>query len=134
LCVSSSIGNFRLGAEGHALALTGWIFRIAHNLVIDEYRREKVRGEMDSWPDDWEEATAPEFAEDFHLTRADLQMALRRLTDEQQTVILMRFEEGMTSAEIARILGKTETAVKALQRRGLASLARYLAPNAPLPA
>ncbi len=129
-----SIGNFRLGAEGHALALTGWIFRIAHNLVIDEYRREKVRGEMDSWPDDWEEATAPEFAEDFHLTRADLQMALRRLTDEQQTVILMRFEEGMTSAEIARILGKTETAVKALQRRGLASLARYLAPNAPLPA
>jgi RNA polymerase sigma-70 factor, ECF subfamily len=125
-----NVSNFRLGAQGHALALTSWIYRIAHNLIIDEYRRQKVRGEVDPLPDGWEGTTEPVLPDDFHLTRADLQMALRRLTDEQQTVILLRFEEGMTNAEIARILGKTETSVKALQRRGLAALARYLAPNA----
>jgi RNA polymerase sigma-70 factor (ECF subfamily) len=56
-------------------------------------------------------------------------MALARLTEEQQTVILLRFEEGWTSAQIAQVLGKTETAVKALQRRGLAALARQLSPE-----
>ncbi len=125
-----NVVNFRLGAEGQALALTGWIYRIAHNLIIDEYRRRKVRGEPDSLPDDWQGAAEPELPEDFQLTRADLQMALRQLTDEQQTVILLRFSEEMTSAEIAQVLGKSETAVKALQRRGLAALARYLTPSA----
>lgn len=124
-----NVGTFRLGAQGHAFALTGWLFRIAHNLVIDEYRRQKVRNEVDLMPDEWDEPVDNSLPEDFQLTRADLQIGLRQLTDEQQTVILLRFEEGMTSAEIARILGKTETAIKALQRRGLAALARYLAPT-----
>ncbi len=124
-----SVGEFRLGVQGHSLALTGWIFRIAHNLIIDEYRRQKVRNEVDLPSYDGDELVDNVLPEDLHLTRADLQLGLKQLTDEQQTVILLRFEEGMTSAEIARILGKTETAIKALQRRGLAALARYLAPT-----
>ena len=40
-----SIGNFRLGPKDPALALTAWIYRIARNLVIDDYRRRQVRGE-----------------------------------------------------------------------------------------
>ncbi len=122
-----NVGNFRMGAHGHALALTGWIYRIAHNLIIDEYRRQKVRAEIDPLPDWWEETPDLDLSLDFHLTRADLQFALQQLTDDQQTVILLRFDEGMTSAEIAGIIGKTETAVKALQRRALATLARLLA-------
>jgi len=124
-----NVGEFRLGPQGHSLALTGWIFRIAHNLIIDEYRRQKVRNVVDLVSDDGDEPVDNTLPEDLHLTRADLQLGLKQLTDEQQTVILLRFEEGMTSAEIARILGKTETAIKALQRRGLAALARYLAPT-----
>ncbi len=123
-----NIASFRLGPNGQTLALTGWIFRIAHNIVIDEYRRRKVRQEAEELPEDWEETVPCETGMDVHLTRADLQMALRRLTDEQQTVILLRFEEGLESAEVAQIMGKTETAVKALQRRALATLGRLLAP------
>ncbi len=124
-----NVGSFQLGPHGHALALTGWIYRIAHNLIIDEYRRQKVRADRDPLPEGWEETANPDLPLDFHLTRADLQFAIRQLTDDQQTVILLRFDEGMTSAEIAGILGKTETAVKALQRRALATLARLLAPS-----
>jgi RNA polymerase sigma-70 factor (ECF subfamily) len=126
-----NVGNFRMGAHGIALALTGWIYRIAHNLIIDEYRRQKVRAEMDPLTDGWQETPEPDLSLDFHLSRADLQSALQQLTDDQQTVILLRFDEGMTSAEIGRVLGKTETAVKALQRRALAALARYLSPLPP---
>ncbi len=124
-----SVGNFRIGPRGHALVLTGWIYRIAHNLIVDEYRRLKVRGETGPLPNGWQESNDQDLALDFHLMRADLQSALKQLTDDQQSVILLRFDEGMTSAEIAGILGKTETAVKALQRRALATLARYLEPS-----
>ncbi|MGB8648738.1 MAG: RNA polymerase sigma factor, partial [Anaerolineae bacterium] len=123
-----NIGTFRLGAQGQTLALTGWIYRIAHNIVIDEYRRRKVRHDVEELPEDWEENYAVGPGMDVHLTRADLQLALRRLTDEQQTVILLRFEEGLESSEVAQIMGKTETAIKALQRRALATLARLLSP------
>jgi RNA polymerase sigma-70 factor (ECF subfamily) len=126
-----NVAAFRLGAEGHALALTGWLYRIAHNLIVDEYRRHHARAKMEPLPESWHDDIEVELPEDFQLTRADLQIALRNLTDEQQTVIIMRFAEEMTNAEIARVLGKTETAVKALQRRGLAAMARYLAPTAP---
>jgi RNA polymerase sigma-70 factor, ECF subfamily len=124
-----NLGNFRLGPHGHALALTGWIFRIAHNLVIDEYRRQKVRKEVDSPSDGEDDTIDPDMNLEFNLTRADLQAALRQLTDDQQTVILLRFDQGMSSTEIAQILGKTETAVKALQRRGLAAMLRHLVPS-----
>lgn len=125
-----NIGNFRIGAQGHALALTGWVFRIAHNLIIDEYRRQKVRVEAEPQYDDDDDndIADPDMSLEIHLTRADLQSALKRLTDEQQTVILLRFDQGLTNGEISHILGKTETAVKALQRRALAALQRHLVP------
>jgi RNA polymerase sigma-70 factor, ECF subfamily len=129
-----NLRNFRLGAHGHSLALTGWIFRIAHNLVIDEYRRQRVREEVDSLADSEEDTIDPDMSLDFQLTRADLQSALRRLTDDQQTVILLRFDQGMSSGEVAQILDKTETAVKALQRRALAALQRHLLPSYQEPA
>lgn len=124
-----NVGGFRVGVSGQALALTGWIFRIAHNLVIDDYRRLKVRNEIDSQPDDDDGLIDPDMTLDLQLTRADLQAALGQLTDDQQTVILLHFDQGMTNGEIAQILGKTETAVKALQRRGLASMQRFLVPS-----
>jgi RNA polymerase sigma-70 factor, ECF subfamily len=124
-----NIGSFRLGARGHALALTGWIFRIAHNLIVDEYRRGKVRNEVDLLPDTETDTIDPTLSLEWHLNRADLQSALVRLTDDQQSVILLRFDQGMSNAEIGLVLGKTETAVKALQRRALTALQRHLVPS-----
>jgi RNA polymerase sigma-70 factor (ECF subfamily) len=120
-----SIENFRPGGEDTALLITGWIFTIARNLLIDDVRRQKIRA-TEPLPDDDNDLPDDAFDMELHLTRADLQQALANLTEEQQTVLLLRFEEGFTSLQIAKMMGKTEMAIKALQRRGLATMARLL--------
>ena len=60
------------------------------------------------------------------LTRRDLSGAIQHLTDEQQQVILLKFVEGHSNAEVGRRIGKSEGAVKSLQHRALASLRRVL--------
>jgi RNA polymerase sigma-70 factor (ECF subfamily) len=52
--------------------------------------------------------------------------AIRELTEDQQQVIILRFYQMLSSAEVARVIGKPEGAVKALQSRGLRSLRRVL--------
>lgn len=123
--ILENVDKFRLGGEDAALALTGWVFAIARNIIIDDYRRLKSRS-ADPLPDTDETLIDESFDIELHLTRADLQAALSKLTEEQQTVLLLRFEEGFTSAQIAKMMGKTEMAIKALQRRGLATMARIL--------
>ena len=65
----------------------------------------------------------PEVAER-GLTRDCLTRSLKHLTEEQQRVILHRLIEGRSNAEVAKLLGKTEGAIKSLQHRALASLRR----------
>lgn len=123
--ILENVDKFRIGGQDAALALTGWVFTIARNIIIDDYRRLKSRS-ADLLSDTDETLIDESFDIELHLTRADLQAALSKLTEEQQTVLLLRFEEGFTSAQIARMMGKTEMAIKALQRRGLAAMARIL--------
>lgn len=120
-----SVEKFRSTGDDVSLALTGWIFTIARNLIVDDYRRRKVRA-TDPLPEDDDDLEDKGFDMDLLLTRADLQKALAQLTEEQQSVLLLRFEEGFTSVQIAKMMGKTEMAIKALQRRGLATMARVM--------
>src|SRR4029450_2309967 len=67
--------------------------------------------------------------EDTALNRVDddrVLAALRQLTSDQREVLLLRLAANLTAPEVARILNKSTDAVKALQHRGLASLARLL--------
>jgi DNA-directed RNA polymerase specialized sigma24 family protein len=57
--------------------------------------------------------------------------ALRELSSDQREVLLLRMAAGLTAPEVAATLGKTTGAVKALQHRGLASLARLLGLRSP---
>jgi RNA polymerase sigma-70 factor (ECF subfamily) len=59
-------------------------------------------------------------------TSRTLRSALARLPEDQRTVLLLRFEAGMRNAEIARTIGRTEGAVKALTFRGISALRRNL--------
>ena len=52
--------------------------------------------------------------------------ALRRLTDDQRKVVVLRFLQGMNIVETAQLVSKTEDAVKKLQARGLQALRRAL--------
>jgi RNA polymerase sigma-70 factor (ECF subfamily) len=97
-----------------------WLYRIAHARVIDYYRRARRHGSTVSL-EDVEIATAPDLDSD--LTHDDQQRMLRAaistLPPEPQLVIILRFIEGYSLEQTARVLGKSLGAVKMIQRRAL---------------
>jgi RNA polymerase sigma-70 factor (ECF subfamily) len=106
---------------------SAWLYRIAANLVIDHYRRQPPQPNVsleDSRPPVAEDNPGVALEERF--THQELWRALRKLTADQQQVIILKFVEGLSNSEVAQILGKTEGAVKSLQHRALASLGRLM--------
>jgi RNA polymerase sigma-70 factor (ECF subfamily) len=107
--------------------LRAYLYRTMHNLVVDHHRRgEPVWGELLPGLVSGNERDDPARAVQQRLEEREARCLLWQLTDEQRQVILLRFFQGLSNAEIARILKKTEGAVKALQHRGLASLRRQI--------
>ncbi len=74
--------------------------------------------------------TGPQLSQDIpedEVTVSEMiQRALGVLTEEQQEVVVLRFLVGMSLEEVARAMGKSVGAVKALQHRALSALARCL--------
>ena len=105
---------------------SAWLYRIAHDRVVDYYRREARREEdvMVEEPQDAERGPASTL--EAGLAREGLGKALRRLTSDQQMVISLKFGEDMTNVQVAELMDKTEGAVKSLQHRALASLKRLM--------
>ena len=103
-----------------------WLFRIANNSVVDHHRRQAVRDHLPLDEEHMPAQSGPEAPVETKLTQERLQQAIPKLTDDQQQVIILRFIEGLSHAETARLLGKSEGAIKALQRRGLISLRSIL--------
>ncbi|MBC7234030.1 MAG: sigma-70 family RNA polymerase sigma factor [Chloroflexi bacterium] len=106
--------------------LSAWLYRVAHNLVVDAFRRSPP-AELELA--DWLESTEgdPIHTVEQHLQMERVRRALLQLTPSQQQVIILRFLEGLETREIALILGKSEGAVGALQHRALAALRQILA-------
>ncbi len=105
---------------------SAWVFRIARNRLIDLHRRRKRRGEVDLTEPVAAMQTSPEVLAERALDRGQLHLALKYLTDEQRQVIVLKFIEGFDNGSIARVLGRSEGAVKSLQHRALNSLRRIM--------
>ena len=106
---------------------SAWVFRIARNRLIDLHRRRKRRGEVNLTEPLASMQIGPQTMAERALERGQLQLALKYLTDEQRQVIVLKFIEGFDNASIARILGRSEGAIKSLQHRALNSLRRVMA-------
>jgi RNA polymerase sigma-70 factor (ECF subfamily) len=104
----------------------GWLYRIAHNLVADHYRQQPSATELElderlvAAEDDPVAAVAE------RLSHRRLRTAISRLTPDQQQVLALRFGQGMTAREVARVMGRSVGAVEALQHRALVALRRVL--------
>jgi RNA polymerase sigma factor (sigma-70 family) len=99
-----------------------WVFTIAHRRLVDAWRRRAARPQVVDGP-------VPERSTlDVGTTIIDdeLQDALDALTDDQRTVVLLRFVADLPLRDVARITGRRVGAVKALQHRGLDELQRAL--------
>lgn len=113
------------GPDNH---LKAYLFRVAHNWITDTYRRHRPVESLDASPSQPlpHGDPSPEEMAEHALQQAQVREMLSRLTPEQQQVIVLRFLEGWSLAEVAEALGKPVGAVKALQHRAVAALRRHL--------
>jgi RNA polymerase sigma-70 factor (ECF subfamily) len=120
------------GFQGDESQFRSWVFTVAHHRLVDEQR---ARGRRPSDPvpnEDLEPGTWADAAEEQALGRLSVERAhalIRSLSPDQRDVLLLRVLGGLTVDEVAMVLGKRRGAVKALQRRALASLQRSLQPT-----
>lgn len=122
---SRLLSALRVGG-GPKEELRAYLYRSAHNWIIDHYRRRPALPLDAEYRADSPEGDPGEAAEQ-NILRERVRRALRLLTPEQQQVITLRFIEGWDLDEIAASLQKPVGAVKALQHRGVASLRTILA-------
>ena len=107
-----ALGNY----EPRQVPFSGWILRVAHNAAVDHVRIrrpvpcEDVRPVTEVDRDDSRERCR------------DLRMALDALTDDQRRVVLLRYIVGMTPAEVAVEMRRSEDAVHGLQSRARRTL------------
>jgi RNA polymerase sigma-70 factor (ECF subfamily) len=105
-----------------------WLMTIARNLATDHFKAGRTRLEMTTEDmgqhDDTTEG--PENAVLASLTNEILLEALTELPNEQKDCLVMRFLQGMSIAETAQVLGRSEGAIKQLQLRGVRNLAKLM--------
>lgn len=106
-----------------------WLYRIAGARSRDYHRRCRRQGRV--MPEMPSSLPSPEEEAEAHLTAGELQRALAHLTPLQQQVIVLRFIEGLTHSQVARIMGRSEGAIRILQYRALEALRRLLAEAGP---
>jgi RNA polymerase sigma-70 factor (ECF subfamily) len=124
-----NIGSYRW----RGMPFASWLFRIAHNLVADYWKkrsREKVAAvapeEIDAMVE--ESSNDPAAQAELNFDMKQLAEACEQLTDGQREIISLRFAGGLSVAESAKVMGKSEGAVKVLQHAALVKLRRILCP------
>jgi RNA polymerase sigma factor (sigma-70 family) len=108
-----------------------WVFVIAHRRMLDE-RRRRARHPEDSAPQELLDRYAGDVENEAlqALAITNVRSYFADLSPDQRDVLLLRIVADLSIEDVAKIVGRSTTAVKALQRRGLARLKRLLAEEA----
>ncbi len=125
LGVLRTLGSFR----GDESQFRSWIFSIAHSRLVDERRRSGRRPQLAADNHEGWSARAGGDAEEDALERLSahrVQELCEQLVPDQRDVLLLRLMAGLTVEAVAQAVGKSDGAVKALQRRGLANLRKMI--------
>ena len=131
-CVSETFSRFlkalqsEQGPDDH---LQAYLYRVAHNWITDQYRRQPAPPlDLDAIdrpdPDISTEKMAGR-----NLEQEQVRNALRLLTPEQRQVIMLRYYDGWELDQVAESLNKEIGAVKTLQHRAVDALRRVLVPR-----
>lgn len=127
-CVSETFSRFLKALQagkGPRDYLQAYLFRTAHNLVVDHYRR-NAEHSAEELTENLPQAETTEGVAEDNLRQRRVRAALHKLTEHQQQVVALKFLEGWENEEIACALHKPVGAVKSLQHRALAQLQKIL--------
>lgn len=121
LKVWESLDRFETGRA----SFRTWLYRVAHNLLVDHYRTDKP---TDPLPD--EPVKAPEAGPEGQVEStqfgAELHAALGQLKPDYQQILTLRFVSDLSHSEAAQVLDRSEGAVRVLQHRALKALREVL--------
>jgi len=101
---------------------SSWVFRIAHNLIVDHYRKNRQTEEIDEGLPDTEQGNNPDYQTNVKLTNVRLRKVICRLPDKYQQVVILKYINELDNKEIADSIGKSEAAVRIIQFRALEKL------------
>ncbi len=113
------------------LPFQAWLYRIAHNLVANWHRdqgRRKIIA-LDEYMTHFLRGDAPEQLAEEREEIGELMAALRQLPEDRQQLLLLKFSEQLSNAEIGQIMGRSEGAIKSLYHRTLLALRAELSPS-----
>lgn len=107
-------------------SFSSWIFRIAHNVIIDHYRANKENEELsENISDHREDASAQNIAHK-HFDQEVLRKAMAELKDHYRQVLILKYMNDLSNEEIVHITGRSHAGLRILQFRALRALKRIL--------
>jgi RNA polymerase sigma-70 factor (ECF subfamily) len=114
------IGNYRYTG----VPFSAWLFRIAHNLIANWHRDNSRNKEvpLDDQPEIRHQADVPETQMVKDQKYLTLMEKIRKMPSDRQTLIILKFVEQLSNAEIGVIMGRSEGAIKSLYHRTLDNL------------
>jgi len=125
-----NIGSYRW----RGMPFSSWLFRIAHNLVVDHWKKKGREKVVAVAPEEIDQVAAessndPAKLAELKFDMKQLSAACEQLSDGQREIISLRFAGGLSVAEAAKVMGRSEGAVKVLQHAALVKLRRILRPG-----
>ena len=114
--------------QDRGVPFSAWLYRIAHNLVANWHRDKSRKQEYNLEDGVWssKESDMPESVLLRVEQHDEILAMVRDIPEDRQMLIIMKFVDHMSNAEIGKIMGKTEGAIKSLYHRTLLSLRKKI--------
>lgn len=105
---------------------TSWVYKIAHNTVVDNYRMSRKTEELKEWVPDEKVDNNPIILTDRKLTNENLSKAISKLKKRYQQIIVLKYVNELDNGEIAKVLNRSEGSLRILKFRALKALRQIL--------
>ena len=112
--------------EKRDVQFSAWLFKIAHNIVIDHRRSHRPLSEMTEEIEDQSEKAAPKAKAEKNMTSQIIREAVERLKEPYRQVVTLKFLIVLSNSEIAEIMNEREGNIRVLQFRALKELKVFL--------
>ena len=112
--------------KGKERTFSSWLYRIAHNHVVDKFRGKRNRLAVEMRIESLPGTSNIEKETEARLEWEQTLEAISRLPEKQKEIIILKFVEGMDNREIEGITGKSQNAIRVLQMRALNTLCQRL--------